>query len=42
MTGKPIYLRETVQGTDDAARRKARRALNRLVAEAEKRASRPQ
>jgi hypothetical protein len=36
VTGKPVYLRETVHGTDDAARRTARRALNRLVAEAEK------
>jgi integrase len=36
VTGKPVYLRETVRGTDDAARRTARRALNRLVAEAEK------
>ncbi|MGH4008927.1 MAG: site-specific integrase [Pseudonocardiaceae bacterium] len=36
VTGKPVYLRETVRGTDDAARRMARRTLNRLVAEAEK------
>jgi len=36
VTGRPVYLRETVPGTDDAARRKARRVLNRLVAEAEK------
>jgi len=36
VTGKPVYLRETVPGTDGAARRAARRALNRLVAEAEK------
>lgn len=36
VTGKPVYLRETVRGTDDAAHRTARRALNRLVAEAEK------
>ena len=36
VTGKPVYLRETVRGTDDAARRTARRTLNRLVAEAEK------
>jgi integrase len=36
VTGKPVYLRETVRGSDDAARRTARRALNRLVAEAEK------
>ena len=36
VTGKPVYLRETVRGTDDAARRTERRTLNRLVAEAEK------
>lgn len=36
VTGRPAYLRETVCGTDDAARRTARRTLNRLVAEAEK------
>lgn len=36
LTGKPVYLRETVRGTDDAARRTARRTLNRLVAQAEK------
>src|SRR5918912_1436805 len=36
VTGKPVYLRETVRGTDQAAHRTARRALNRLVAEAEK------
>src|ERR687893_1908724 len=36
VTGKPVYLRETVRGTDEAARRTARKALNRLVAEAEK------
>ncbi|HEX4102149.1 MAG TPA: tyrosine-type recombinase/integrase [Pseudonocardiaceae bacterium] len=36
VTGRPVYLRETVCGTDDAARRTARRTLNRLVAEAEK------
>jgi len=36
VTGRPVYLRETVRGTDDAARRTARRTLNRLVAEAEK------
>ena len=36
VTGKPVYLRETVRGTDDAARRTARRTLNRLVAQAEK------
>jgi integrase len=36
VTGKPVYLRKTVRGTGDAARRTARRALNRLVAEAEK------
>jgi integrase len=36
VTGKPVYLRETVRGTDDAARRTARRTLNRLIAEAEK------
>ena len=35
-TGRPVYLRETVYGTDDAARRTARRTLNRLVAAAEK------
>ena len=40
VTGKPVYLRETVRGTDDAARRTAKRTLNRLVAEAE-RARRP-
>jgi integrase len=34
--GKPVYLRETVRGTDDAAHRTAKRALNRRVAEAEK------
>lgn len=34
--GNPVYLQETVRGTDDAARRTARRALNCLVAEAEK------
>jgi integrase len=36
VTGRPVYLRETVYGTDDAARRTARRTLNRLVAAAEK------
>jgi hypothetical protein len=36
VTGKPVYLREAVRGTDEAARRTARKALNRLVAEAEK------
>jgi hypothetical protein len=36
VTGKPVYLRETVRGSDDAARRTARRALNRLVTGAEK------
>ncbi len=36
VTGRPVYLRETVCGTDDAARRTARRTLNRLIAEAEK------
>ena len=36
VNGKPVYLRETVRGTDDAARRTARRTLNRLVAQAEK------
>ncbi|MGH3942177.1 MAG: tyrosine-type recombinase/integrase [Pseudonocardiaceae bacterium] len=36
VTGKPVYLRETVRGTDDAARRTAKRTLNRLVAQAEK------
>src|SRR2546423_9754300 len=36
VTGKPAYLRETVMGTDDTARRAAGRALNRLVAEPEK------
>ncbi|MGH3534654.1 MAG: tyrosine-type recombinase/integrase [Pseudonocardiaceae bacterium] len=36
VTGKPVYLRETVRGTDDAARRTAKRTLNRLVTEAEK------
>jgi integrase len=36
VSGKPVYLRESVRGTDDAARRAARRALNRLIAEAEK------
>ncbi|MGH3913329.1 MAG: site-specific integrase [Pseudonocardiaceae bacterium] len=36
VTGRQVYLRETVPGTDDAARRKARRVLNRLVAQAEK------
>lgn len=36
VTGKPVYLRETVRGTDEVARRTARRALNRLIAEAEK------
>ncbi len=36
VTGRTVYLRETVRGTDDAARRTARRTLNRLVAEAEK------
>ncbi len=36
VTSKPVYLRETVRGTDQAAHRTARRALNRLVAEAEK------
>jgi integrase len=36
VTGKPVYLRETVRGTDEVARRTARRTLNRLVAEAEK------
>jgi hypothetical protein len=30
VTGKPVYLRETVRGNDDAARRTARRTLNRL------------
>jgi integrase len=35
VTGKLLYLRETVRGTDEAARRTARRALHRLVAEAE-------
>ena len=34
--GRPVYLRETVCGTDEAARRTAQRTLNRLVAEAEK------
>jgi len=36
VTGWPVYLREMVRGTDDAARHTARRALNRLVAETEK------
>ncbi|MGH3839925.1 MAG: tyrosine-type recombinase/integrase [Pseudonocardiaceae bacterium] len=36
VTGKPVYLRETVRGVDEAARRTARRTLNRLVAQAEK------
>jgi integrase len=36
VTGRPVYLRETVYGTDDVARRTARRTLNRLVAAAEK------
>lgn len=36
VTGRPLYLRETVRGTDEAARRTARRTLHRLVAEAEK------
>lgn len=36
VTSKPVYLRETMPGTKEAARRKARRALNWLVAEAEK------
>jgi hypothetical protein len=36
VTGKPVYLGETGRGTGDAARRTARRTLNRLVAEAEK------
>ncbi|MGH3849369.1 MAG: site-specific integrase, partial [Pseudonocardiaceae bacterium] len=36
VTGTPVYLRETVRGTDDDARRTARRTLNRLVAEAQK------
>ncbi|MGH3692506.1 MAG: hypothetical protein ACRDRX_00620 [Pseudonocardiaceae bacterium] len=36
VTGKPVYLRETVRGTDEAAHRTARRTLNRLIAEAEK------
>lgn len=36
VTGKRVYLRETVRGTDAAARRTAKRTLNRLVAEAEK------
>lgn len=31
-----MYLRETVRGTDETARRTARKALNRLVVEAEK------
>jgi hypothetical protein len=35
VTGKPVYLRETVRGTDEAARRTARKVLNRLVAEAD-------
>ncbi|MGH3972440.1 MAG: hypothetical protein ACRDS9_03825 [Pseudonocardiaceae bacterium] len=36
VTGKPVCLRETVRGIDDAAHRTVRRALNRLVADAEK------
>ncbi len=36
VAGRPVYLRETVRGTDDADRCAARRTLNRLVAEAEK------
>jgi integrase len=36
VTGKPVYLRETVAGADDAAHRKARRVRNRLIAEAER------
>jgi hypothetical protein len=36
VTGKPVYLGETVCGTDDAARRTACRMLSRLIAEAEK------
>ncbi len=35
VTGRPVYLRETVRGVE-ATRRRARRTLNRLVAEAEK------
>ncbi|MGQ0717895.1 MAG: hypothetical protein ACT4NP_11400 [Pseudonocardiales bacterium] len=31
VAGKPAYLRETVRGTDDAARRTVPRTLNRLV-----------
>lgn len=30
MIGKPVYLRETVRGTDEAARRAARKALTGL------------
>jgi integrase len=33
VTGKQVYLRETIQGTDRAAARKARGAMARLVAQ---------
>lgn len=36
VTGRQAYLRETVRGTDAAAYRTAKKALNRLVAQAEK------
>ncbi|WP_308202815.1 tyrosine-type recombinase/integrase [Crossiella sp. SN42] len=35
MTGKPVYATETVKGTDTAARRKADKALTKLLAQVE-------
>ncbi|MGO1049299.1 hypothetical protein [Crossiella sp. CA198] len=35
VTGKPVYLTETVRGTDKAAHKKANSVLNRLLTQVE-------
>jgi integrase len=41
VTGRPVYLRETVRGTDDAVRRTARRTLNASLPKRRRRVDRP-
>ncbi|MDI2031698.1 tyrosine-type recombinase/integrase [Saccharopolyspora sp. TS4A08] len=36
VTGKRVYLRETIQGTDRAAHKRAEKVLNKLLAQADK------